>query len=116
MSLPVPALVLRRVPAERRHLVRALVRNAPEATTRVVDAFRRHFSADHLQETGPTSASEDFGSFGTECHVPSVFWFIGGTDPDVYAKAKEAGRLAELIDQPISRAALSAQGSGLRPR
>jgi hypothetical protein len=25
-----------------------------------------------------------------------VFWFVGGTDPDVYAKAKEAGRLAEL--------------------
>ena len=46
--------------------------------------------------SGPTSASEDFGSFGTEWHAPSVFWFIGGTDPDVYAKAKEAGRLAEL--------------------
>jgi amidohydrolase len=74
----------------------ALVRNDPEATARVVDAFRRHFSADRLQETGPTSASEDFGSFGTEWHAPSVFWFIGGTDPDVYAKAKEAGRLAEL--------------------
>ena len=28
--------------------------------------------------------------------VPSVFWFVGGTDPDIYAKAKEANRLNEL--------------------
>jgi hippurate hydrolase len=25
-----------------------------------------------------------------------VFWFVGGTDPDVYAKAQAAGRLGEL--------------------
>ena len=25
-----------------------------------------------------------------------MFWFVGGTDPDRYAKAKEAGRLNEL--------------------
>ena len=24
------------------------------------------------------------------------FWFVGGTDPGTYAKAKEAGRLNEL--------------------
>ena len=29
-------------------------------------------------------------------HAPSVFWFVGGTDPEVYAKAKEAGRISEL--------------------
>jgi hypothetical protein len=28
--------------------------------------------------------------------VPSVFWFVGGTDPDRYAQAKEAGRLNEI--------------------
>ena len=26
----------------------------------------------------------------------SVFWFVGGTDPDVYAKAKAAGRVNEI--------------------
>ena len=26
----------------------------------------------------------------------SVFWFVGGTDPGRYAKAKEAGRLNEI--------------------
>jgi hippurate hydrolase len=73
-----------------------LVRNDAEATRRVVAAFRDHFSADRVIETGPASASEDFGSFGAEWHVPSVFWFVGGIDPKTYAKAKEAGRLNEL--------------------
>jgi amidohydrolase len=74
----------------------ALVRNDPGATTRVLDAFRASFPADRVQETQPTSASEDFGCFGSEWHAPSVFWFVGGTDPDIYAKAEAAGRIGEL--------------------
>ena len=74
----------------------ALVVNDSAASNRVADAFRRHFTAERVLETGPAPASEDFGCFGTEWHVPSVFWFVGGTDPDVYAKAKEAGRLNDL--------------------
>ena len=74
----------------------ALVKNDPEATKRAVDAFRGYFSSDRVKETQPTSASEDFGSFGTEWHVPSVFWFVGGTDPATYAKAEKAGTIAEL--------------------
>ena len=66
--------------------------NDAEASKRVADAFRRHFSADRVRVTGPAPASEDFGSFGTEWHVPSVFWFVGGTDPERYAQAKAAGR------------------------
>jgi amidohydrolase len=74
----------------------ALVTNDPEATAHVVDAFRRRFPAERLRETKPAPASEDFGTFGAEWHVPSVFWFVGGTDPDEYAKAKAAGRTADL--------------------
>src|SRR6516225_7487338 len=70
--------------------------NDPAASKRVTDAFRRHFSADRMHETAPAPASEDFGSFGAEWHAPSMFWFVGGTDPDRYAKAKEAGRLNEI--------------------
>jgi metal-dependent amidase/aminoacylase/carboxypeptidase family protein len=62
----------------------------------VLDAFRASFPADRVQETQPTSASEDFGCFGSEWHAPSVFWFVGGTDPDIYAKAEAAGRIGEL--------------------
>ncbi len=74
----------------------SLVTNDPEATQRVVSAFRKYFPADKIRETGPASASEDFGSFGAEWGVPSVFWFVGGTDPDTYSKAKAAGRLNEI--------------------
>jgi hippurate hydrolase len=70
--------------------------NDRDATERVVDAFREQFGAERVRETGPAPASEDFGSFGAEWHVPSVFWFVGGTDPEVYAKAKEANRINEL--------------------
>jgi amidohydrolase len=74
----------------------ALVVNDSAASNRVADAFRQHFTAERVLETGPAPASEDFGCFGTEWHVPSVFWFVGGTDPDVYAKAKKAGKLNDL--------------------
>jgi amidohydrolase len=70
--------------------------NDAKASARVVDAFRRHFPAERVRQTGPAPASEDFGSFGTEWHAPSVFWFVGGTDSDTYAKAKESGRINEL--------------------
>src|SRR6202011_1510961 len=74
----------------------SLVKNDPEATKRAVDAFRSYFPADRLKETQPTTASEDFGSFGTEWQVPSVFWFVGGTDPETYSKAKNSGTIADL--------------------
>src|SRR5262249_26101646 len=48
----------------------SLVTNDPAATARVVEAFRRHFPADRIRETGPASASEDFGSFGAAWHAP----------------------------------------------
>jgi len=79
--------------------------NDAEASKRVADAFRRHFSAERVRVTGPAPASEDFGSFGTEWHVPSVFWFVGGTDSDRYAQAKAAGRLNEL---PVNHSPLFA--------
>ena len=74
----------------------SLVTNDPGATARVLEAFCKHFPADRIRQTGPASASEDFGSFGAEWGVPSVFWFVGGTDPETYAKAKAANRINEL--------------------
>ena len=73
-----------------------LVTNDSEATKRAVEAFRSYFPADRVKDTPPTTASEDFGSFGTEWRVPSVFWFVGGTDPETYAKAKNSGTIADL--------------------
>jgi len=81
----------------------ALVVNDADASQRVAAAFREHFTPARVVQTGPTSASEDFGSFGAEWHVPSVFWFIGGTDPEIYAKAKAAGKVNEIPSNHNSR-------------
>jgi hippurate hydrolase len=70
--------------------------NNQDAAKRVAHAFRGHFGAERVRETGPAPASEDFGSFGSGWHVPSVFWFVGGTDPKTYAQAKEANKINEL--------------------
>ena len=75
-----------------------LLSNDPAATARVAAALREHFGDERVRELAmPYSASEDFGSFGTEWGVPSVFWYVGGTDRDLYARAQEAGRIAEDI-------------------
>jgi hippurate hydrolase len=74
----------------------SLTSNDPDATKRVRDAFRAHFPAESVKETKPTMASEDFGSFGSEWHVPSVFWFVGGIDPEAYAKAKKEGTISKI--------------------
>jgi hippurate hydrolase len=72
--------------------------NDPAQTRHVADALRGYFGNERVSElAAPVSASEDFGSFGTEWHVPSVFWYVGGTDPDTYHRAEQAGRIAEDI-------------------
>jgi hippurate hydrolase len=75
-----------------------LTTNDPDATARVAAALRAHFGDDHVHALAtPVSASEDFGSFGSEWEVPSVFWYVGGTDPGQYRRAEQAGRVADDI-------------------
>jgi amidohydrolase len=72
--------------------------NDPDRTARVAAALRGRFGDDRVRElAAPVSASEDFGSFGTEWGVPSVFWYVGGTDAEMYRTAEEAGRVAQDI-------------------
>lgn len=73
-----------------------LVSNDDEATLRVSQSFKARFGDDRVSVIQPLSASEDFGSFGSGWHVPSVFWTVGGTDPDIYRRAEAAGTLTEL--------------------
>jgi len=74
----------------------SLVSNDAEAAERVAEAFRQYFNGKRIVQVQATSASEDFGSFGSHWGAPSVFWFIGGTDPTMYKKAKAAGRVHEI--------------------
>jgi hippurate hydrolase len=72
--------------------------NDPESTAKVAAALRGRFGEDRVHQlAAPVSASEDFGSFGTEWGVPSVFWYVGGTDAELYHRAAEAGRVAQDV-------------------
>jgi hippurate hydrolase len=76
----------------------ALTTNDPMQTRHVAHAFREYFGAGKVHELeDPLSVSEDFGSFGSEWGVPSIFWYVGGTDPDLYRRAEAAGTVAEEI-------------------
>jgi hippurate hydrolase len=78
-----------------------LTRNDASAMRKVVEAFGRRFGPDALQEIGPSTASEDFGRFGEAWKVPSMFWVVGGTDPEAYRAAEAAGKVGEL---PVNHA------------
>ncbi|WP_427853108.1 amidohydrolase [Stenotrophomonas acidaminiphila] len=69
--------------------------NDHDATARVAAAFHAQFGDNALQSK-PMSASEDFSVFGRTWGVPYVFWFVGGTDPRAYAKARAEGTLNTL--------------------
>jgi amidohydrolase len=70
--------------------------NDEAATRDVVAAFEQRFGIDRVQEIDPAAASEDFGIFGAAFGVPSVIWFVGGTDQAVFAAAQTAGTVDAL--------------------
>ena len=78
-----------------------LTSNDEAATGKVTEALKRRFGSD-VQQGSPATASEDFSVFARTWKVPSVFWFVGGTDPQKYAEAEKAGRLNELAIQPFA--------------
>jgi hippurate hydrolase len=69
-----------------------LTENDAQATAHVAAAFKAQFG-ERAYETKPAAASEDFSLFGRNWKVPYVFWFVGGTDPAVYAAAKANGTI-----------------------
>jgi hippurate hydrolase len=70
--------------------------NDEDATQKVAEALRQRLGAEQVQPAGPASASEDFSVIPRAWNVPSVYWFVGGTDPQKYAEAKKTGSLNEL--------------------
>lgn len=74
----------------------SLVANEIKATHKLVEAFRTHFPAGMVKESKPTKMSDDFGEFNLGSTIPSVYWFIGSTNPTVYEKYVAENRLAEL--------------------
>jgi amidohydrolase len=72
-----------------------LTENDSKATEKVAAAFQAQFG-NNAYLTEPASASEDFSIFGRAWNIPYVFWFVGGTDPDVYERAKKANQINSI--------------------
>jgi metal-dependent amidase/aminoacylase/carboxypeptidase family protein len=71
--------------------------NDDDATRKVAEALRQRLGADRVGPTGPASASEDFTVIPRAWgDVPSVYWIVGGTDPQKYAEAEKTGRLNDI--------------------
>ncbi len=73
--------------------------NDDATTERVRAAFAEHFG-ELATELPLQSASEDFSDLPTALGVPYTYWGIGGTDPDAYRAAVEAGTVAK--DVPVN--------------
>ena len=70
--------------------------NDEDATRKVAEALRQRLGAERVRPTSPASASEDFTVIPRAWDVPSVYWIVGGIDPQKYAEAERTGSLNEL--------------------
>jgi hippurate hydrolase len=70
--------------------------NDENATRQVTEALRQRLGAERVQPTGPASASEDFSELPHAWKIPSVYWIVGGVDPQKYAEATRTGKMNEL--------------------
>jgi amidohydrolase len=75
--------------------------NDPKVTERLQAALRRGLGDAAVVEGQPFMVSEDFGVFGRTAGVPSVFIFLGASDPVALAKAKQAGTLLPNVHSPL---------------
>ncbi len=76
--------------------------NDAETTKRVAEAFRSFFGK-RARPLPLQTASEDFSDIPTALGAPYCYWGIGGTDPEAYRQAEQAGRVAQ--DIPVNHSA-----------
>lgn len=75
--------------------------NDEAAMARTVEAMTAQLGAERMLPMEPLSGSEDFGLFGTAWNVPSVFWWVGGTDPKKFAEAQAGGEPIPVNHSPF---------------
>jgi hypothetical protein len=74
-----------------------LTNNDVKVTEAVTSAFRNHFGAETVFDLGHQTASEDFSRIPDAFGTPYCYWGLGGTDPQKYQKAVDAGRVEQDI-------------------
>lgn len=67
--------------------------NDPDATARVMSAFREAFGEQRVIDPGAVTGSEDVGALATAAGVPLVYWLLGGIEQTAYAAAAAAGTI-----------------------
>jgi len=73
-----------------------IMTNHPGATAQVAGALIDRFGSEMVSERALVQASEDFGEFGVAAGVPSVMWYVGGSDPNLLEAARREGRLDQF--------------------
>ncbi|MEV7694697.1 amidohydrolase [Microbacterium sp. NPDC089189] len=71
--------------------------NDVDATARVSAAFRRAYGEAAVIDPGMFTGSEDVSWFAREANAPLVFWFWGGVDPELFARAEAEGTIERDI-------------------
>ena len=74
-----------------------LTNNDAKVTEAVTTAFRSHFGAETVFDLGHQTASEDFSRIPDAFGTPYSYWGLGGTDPQKYREAVDAGRVEQDI-------------------
>ncbi|MEP7214422.1 MAG: amidohydrolase [Acidobacteriota bacterium] len=74
-----------------------LTKNDPAVTEVVTAAFRGQFGSEAVFDLGHQTASEDFSRIPDAFGTPYTYWGLGGTDPEQYQKALDAGRVEQDI-------------------
>ena len=75
-----------------------VLNNDPAATARVVAALTAVMGPMRvIPSPQPGTGSEDFGQFGTAAKCPSVFWFLGGADLNLFLPPADAVEVFENL-------------------
>jgi hippurate hydrolase len=74
-----------------------LTDNHVGVTDRITSAFQSHFGKEAVFDLGRLTASEDFSDIPNAFEIPYTYWGVGGTDPEKYQRALDAGRVEQDI-------------------
>ena len=76
--------------------------NDEALTDRIVSAFRAEGVSDIIREVPPAMGGEDFSRFGrTEDKIPSLLFWVGAVNREVYRKAEAAGETLPSLHSPF---------------
>ena len=74
-----------------------LTANDHDTATRLSSSFQSFFKENFNPEIPTVGGSEDFSTLATSVGKPYDFWFIGGTDSEMWDRAEKEGRLHDVI-------------------